>query len=200
MTPAPFDFVLIILAYLLGSLPFGVWVGYLFLRRDIRSGGSGHSGATNTLRQAGWAAGALVMALDIAKGFAAAWLAARWGSGPLVVALAGAAAVAGHCWPAFASFRGGMGLGVGGGAMLAVYPLGFVLGLGLAALGTLVLRHSARGNFAAALLLGPAVWLFSRSMDVTMLAIVIGAVIAMRALSDWRRVYRELWLDREKKT
>jgi hypothetical protein len=41
-------------------------------------------------------------------------------------------------------------------------------------------------------------WLFSRSIDVTMLALAIGAIIALRALSDWRRVYRELWLDREK--
>ncbi len=200
MMPAPLDFVLIVLAYLLGSLPFGVWVGYLFVRRDIRSGGSGHSGATNTLRQAGWSAGVLVSVLDIGKGLTAAWLAARWGSSPLVVALAGAAAVAGHCWPAFASFRGGMGLGAGGGAMLAVYPLGFVLGLGLATLGTLSLRHSARGNFAAGLLFGPVIWLFSRSLDLTMLAVAIGAVIAVRSFSDWRRVYRELWLDREKRT
>ena len=196
--PTLTDFVLIVSAYLLGSLPFGVWVGYLFVRRDIRAGGSGHSGATNTLRQAGWIAGVLVLALDIGKGCVAAWLSSRWGSGPLVVALVGAAVVAGHCWPLFAGFRGGMGLGTGGGAMLAVYPLGFVLGLGLATLGTLVRRHSARGNFAAALLLSPVVWLFSRSIDVTMLAIAIGAIIALRALSDWRRVYRELWLDREK--
>jgi len=186
-------------AYLLGSIPFGVLVGWMRLRRDIRAGGSGHSGATNTLRQAGWGAGVLVLALDLAKGFLAEWLALRFGTQPLAPYCAAAAVVVGHCWPVFAGFRGGMGMAAAGGALLAVDPLGFVLGLGLAALGSIVLRHSARGNLMTGVLVGPVIWAFTRSADLALIGLTVGAVVAVRASSDWRRVYRGLWLDREQK-
>lgn len=189
---------LVALAYGLGSLPTGVWLGRLLLGRDIRASGSGHSGGTNAARQGGWRFGALVAALDVAKGALAVYLAVRWGASPWTPALAAAAAVAGHCWPVFAGFRGGMGLGPLGGAMLVLSPIGFVAGLGLATLGTLTLRHSARGNFVAGLLFGPVAWLLTRSPYVALGAGASGLVIALRSLSDWRRVYRELWLDRER--
>lgn len=184
-------------AYLLGSIPFGVLVGYLTMRRDIRASGSGHSGATNTFRQAGLGAAMLVAALDVAKGFAAGWLAQRFGSSEWVIVPVGAAVIAGHCWPVFAGFRGGMGLGTVGGVLLAVYPLGVALGLALAAAGSLLIRHTARGNITAGILLGPTLWLFSHSLVIGLLGVALGGVVALRSLSDWNRVYRELWLDRE---
>lgn len=185
--------------YLLGSLPFGVWAGYVFLKRDIRAGGSGHTGGTNTIRQAGWGVGALVIALDIGKGYAAGWLAMNYGLSPWALILTGAATVAGHCWPMLAGFKGGMGLGTAGGHLLAVYPLGFALGLGLVAAGSLVLRHSARGNITAGLLLGPVLWLFSQAPVTGAVGLALGLVVAVRSLSDWNRVYKELWLDRERR-
>lgn len=186
-------------AYLLGSIPFGVWVGYGVTRRDIRAGGSGHSGATNTFRQAGVWAAILVALLDIGKGYVAGWLALRFGVNEWVVVAAGGAVIAGHCWPVWAGFRGGMGLGTVGGVLLAVYPLGFALGLALAAAGTLMVRHAARGNILAGILLGPVLWWFSQSLVFGALGAAMGLVVAVRSLSDWGRVYRELWLDREKR-
>lgn len=186
-------------AYLLGSLPFGVWVGCAVTGRDIRASGSGHSGATNTLRHAGWLPGLVVMLLDGAKGFVAVWLARRLGPAPWAPTLAAAAAVAGHCWPVFASFRGGMGLAAAGGGLLAMQPLAFVLGVGLAAAGSLVLRHSARGNALAGILIGPVTWLVLRDSGAALAGTAAGAVVAVRAMSDWRRVYRELWLDRDRR-
>lgn len=191
--------ILTAVAYLLGSIPFGLILGWALLRRDIRGGGSGHSGASNTMRQAGWGASMVVLGLDIGKGALAEWLALRYGTMPLTPVLAGAAAVAGHCWPVFARFRGGMGMATAGGALLASWPLGFAIGVGLAALGSLVLRHSARGNVMAGLLVGPVIWLFTRSAELALIAVMVGAVVAARALSDWNRVYRELWLDRDQK-
>ena len=190
-------FLLSCAAYLLGSLPFGVWVGRAVIGRDIRAGGSGHSGATNTLRQAGWAAGVLVLLLDFGKGFAAEWLAVRFGISPAAPILAAAAAVAGHCWPVLAGFRGGMGLAAAGGALLAVYPLGFALGLGVVITALLILRHAARAGAVTGVLLGPTLWLFTRSPQLTWMGLAIGAVLTVRFFADWRRVYRELWLDRE---
>lgn len=180
-------------AYLLGSLPFGVIVGYIVTGRDIRAAGSGHSGATNTIRQAGWAAGAVVIALDVGKGALAAWLAQRFGDGLLAPALAAGAAVAGHCWPIFAGFRGGMGLATAGGVMLVLFPLGFVAGLGLLVAMAFVLRHSARAGFATSLFNVPLVWLLSQSPLVTAAAAAFGLVVAVRALSDWNRRQRAVW-------
>lgn len=186
-------------AYALGSIPFGVLVGYGATRRDIRAGGSGHSGATNTYRQAGVWAAVLVALLDVGKGYAAGWLALRFGLSEWVVVLVGAAVTAGHCWPVFAGFRGGMGLGTVGGVLFAVYPLGVALGLALAAAGSLALRHTARGNILAGVWLGPVLWVFSQSPMIGLLSVALGGVVALRSLSDWNRVYHELWLDREKR-
>lgn len=189
---------LTLLAYLLASIPFGVIVGRIATGDDIRAHGSGHAGATNVMRQAGWRVGIVAAVLDVAKAFAGVWLARQFGATPWVPALAAIAAVAGHCWPIFGGFRGGMGLSGVGGALLAIYPLGFVIGLGLAIAGSLILRHSARGNIAAGLLLGPIIWLVSRSTPIALAATGGGLVVAIRSLSDWRRVYKELWLDRKR--
>ena len=68
-----------LLAYLSGSLPFGLWITRLVKRVDIRDGGSGHITTTNTIRQAGWLPGALVLVLDVAKGFLPTYLALHLG-------------------------------------------------------------------------------------------------------------------------
>jgi len=189
---------LTVLAYLLASIPFGVIIGRMATGDDIRAHGSGHAGATNVMRQACWRVAILAALLDVGKAFAGVWLAHRFGSTPWVPAIAATAAVAGHCWPIFGSFRGGMGLSGVAGALLALYPFGLLIGLGLALAGTLVLRHSARGNIAAGLLLGPLVWWISGSAPIGLAATSAGLVVAIRSLSDWDRVYKELWLDRER--
>src|SRR5512138_1783445 len=95
----------VVLGYLCGSLTFSVWVTRLLRGVDVRDAGSGHATTTNTIRQAGFAAGTLVLVLDVAKGFLPAWLALHYGpaeSRMWITALAVAAAIAGHCWPLFA--------------------------------------------------------------------------------------------------
>lgn len=180
-------------AYLIGSVPFGVLVGYGVLRRDIRAGGSGHTGASNTIRQAGWAAGALVMALDIGKGALAVWLAGRWGEPGWAPALAAAAVVAGHCWPIFAGFRGGMGLAAAGGAVLAAYPLAFAASLGVLLAAAFLLKHSARAGFVAGLSLPLVLWLLSGSAALAGLGAAAGGVVVIRAFSDWNHQRRGVW-------
>jgi glycerol-3-phosphate acyltransferase PlsY len=189
-------FLLPLLGYLSGSLPFAVWVTRLATGADVRDAGSGHAGATNTIRQAGFGWGALVLALDIAKGFLPVWLAFSVGRdtiSPYVAALV----VAGHCWPIFAQFRGGMGLATAGGALLALDPRAFLLALGLLVLLTLALRHSARAGVFTGLLTAPILWLLDLRGPVFWAALGVGLVVAFRFLMDWNRKYRELWLDRE---
>jgi glycerol-3-phosphate acyltransferase PlsY len=214
--------VLAILAYLIGSIPFAIIVARLKGGVDIRSVGSRHAGATNVMRAAGWGAAILVLILDLAKGYLMMWLALNWGQTPWSWAVVAAIGVVGHCWPLFAGFRGGMGMAVAGGMLFKLWPLGFAIGLGVVAANQLIIRHSARANFATGLLLGPVWLLFAwialkvnpagytpagiigpdwanliASVPLAAAAAAAGVVIAVRSLSDWKRVYKELWLDRD---
>jgi glycerol-3-phosphate acyltransferase PlsY len=184
--------------YLIGSIPFAIWITHLVKGVDLREGGSGHAGATNTLRQAGWWWGLVVLILDIGKGFLPVFAAISIGLPSWIVALTAALAVVGHCWPVWANFRGGMGLAVTGGALLAISPLYFLIALGLLIILLLIFRHAAKASVFAGILMLPVFWLFGQRGIVLEMAVLTGAVIAARFYSeDWNRKYRELWLDRE---
>jgi glycerol-3-phosphate acyltransferase PlsY len=115
--------VTVVLGYLLGSIPVGLVVGYLWLHRDIRESGSGKTGTTNVLRTAGKLPAALVLMGDVAKGAAPA-LVGRFVFDNDGAAAAGAgAAVVGHVWPVFAGFRGGRGVASAFGGVLGLTPL-----------------------------------------------------------------------------
>lgn len=181
-----------ILGYLSGSLPFAIWVTRFTKGVDVRDGGSGHAGTTNTVRQAGFGWGALVLILDIAKGFLPTFLAIKYSNELWVIALTGALTVIGHCWPVFAQFRGGMGLATFGGAVLAIDTLGFFSGIGLLVSVLVVIRHRARASLIAGLLLAPMFWILNLRGAEFWIAIACGLVIAYRFLMDWNRQYRGL--------
>ena len=187
------------IGYLSGSMPFAIWVTRIFKGVDVRLAGSGHATTTNTIRQAGFGPGVIVFIFDTAKGFLPTWLALHFAPAAWIIPLSAGLAVAGHCWPIFSSFRGGMGLATTGGALLAVNPLGFILALGVLISLTLILRHSARAAVFTGMLMAPVMWLVGLRGLVITIAIVTGIVIAYRFMIDWNRKYRELWLDREKK-
>lgn len=183
--------------YLCGSLPFAVWITRLVRGVDVRAGGSGHAGATNTFRQAGLGAGLAVLVLDLAKGFLPTWLALRYAPEVWIAALAAGLAVAGHCWPVFARLRGGMGNASAAGCLLAVSPFAFLLAVGLTVALVLAIRHTARANTISALLVAPLGWLLGLGPAAVWTGAAVGVIVAARFLSDWNRKYRELWLDRE---
>ncbi|MBK9924819.1 MAG: glycerol-3-phosphate acyltransferase [Anaerolineales bacterium] len=192
------SFLFPVLGYISGSLPFSIWVTRYVKNVDVRDAGSGHATTTNTIRQAGFGWGALVLILDVAKGFIPAYLAFRFTDTTWLVAITAACAVIGHCWPLFAQFRGGMGLATFGGALLAVNWFAFIIGLGLLLLLTIAIHHGARASIFTGILITPLFWLFNLRGIELWVALVGGIVIAFRFLIDWNRQYRELWLDREK--
>ena len=197
-----YAFLLPVLGYLSGSLPFSIWITRRVKGVDVRNAGSGHATTTNTIRQAGFGWGALVLLLDIAKGFLPTYLAlhvAQDDTLSYIVPLTAACAVIGHCWTLFAQFRGGMGLATFGGALLAINWFAFIIGLGLLLLLTITIHHSARASVAAGILMAPVFWLLGLRGIEFWTALAGGLVIAYRFLMDWNRKYRELWLDREKK-
>lgn len=128
---------MVLLAYLIGSIPSGLLIGKIFYKTDIREHGSGNLGATNTFRTLGVKAGIIVMVADILKGTLATILPSilahynvpmEWELHPLIV---GMVAVIGHMYPVFANFRGGKAVATSGGVILFYNPiLFFILVLG----------------------------------------------------------------------
>jgi glycerol-3-phosphate acyltransferase PlsY len=117
---------ILILSYLLGSIPFALLVGKLGFGIDIRQHGSGNLGGTNTFRVLGKKAGFIVSASDVLKGTLAASLPFLLNA-DLHPLLAGIPAVIGHCYPVFAKFKGGKAVATSGGVLLFVEPLLFLL-------------------------------------------------------------------------
>ena len=127
--------ILVILSsYLIGSIPFSIIISRLFKKIDIRQYGSKNPGATNVFRVVGPQAGIIVLILDIAKGFFAAYfLTGLWGTESIIAPiylklLAGVAVILGHVFSVFAKFKGGKGIAVGAGVFLALIPLELMLG------------------------------------------------------------------------
>lgn len=113
---------MIVLAYFLAGIPWGVVLGRIIKGIDLRSYGSGATGATNSLRVLGWKISAAVFLLDFGKGFLPV-IVARWADLPgWAIALTAIASVAGHCWSPYIGFHGGKGMATGGGAAVALLP------------------------------------------------------------------------------
>jgi len=112
--------IVLIAAYLLGSLPFGYIMSKMFLKTDIRKHGSGNIGATNVLRVAGWKAALPVFLLDMLKGFAAVMIAKSVSDLPAVYLSAGFLAMIGHSFPVFLKFKGGKAAATAIGVLAAV--------------------------------------------------------------------------------
>jgi glycerol-3-phosphate acyltransferase PlsY len=155
----------IVVAYLVGSIPFG----YLIVRArgggDVRETGSGGTGATNVTRRAGRGAGVLTLALDAAKGALVA-LAARWLLTPDFgvnqwVAAASIAVVVGHVFPVWLKFRGGKGVATGLGVFLSLMPAAVALAVPVFIVVVWATRYVSLGSMMATATLPLFVWLLS---------------------------------------
>ncbi len=119
---------MLVVAYLLGSVPFA----YIFVmaagRGDVRRVGSGNVGATNAMRAAGWRWAIIVAVLDVGKGVLAVVLMRQLTANPAWAAAAGVMAVIGHCFPVWLTFQGGKGVATAAGAFgtIALAPIGVV--------------------------------------------------------------------------
>ena len=125
------ELLLVLFAYLLGSLPTALVVVRLFTGDDVRLKGSGNVGATNALRTAGWKAGVVVTVIDVAKGAVPVWLMKLYNPESVWIAAAMLATVLGHCYPVWLKFRGGKGVATGFGAFLVIAPLSALAALAL---------------------------------------------------------------------
>jgi acyl phosphate:glycerol-3-phosphate acyltransferase len=149
--------VLVIFAYLFGSISSAVLVSKQFYGMDIREHGSGNAGATNTFRVLGKNAGIIVMIADMLKGFLAVKLSLfshyTWTSEPFVnlQVVLGIAAVLGHIFPIFAGFRGGKGIATLFGMILGIQPLVAVSLVGVFMLMLLATRYVSLSSISASI-------------------------------------------------
>jgi glycerol-3-phosphate acyltransferase PlsY len=146
-------------AYLIGSVPFGVILTRLGGAGDVRQIGSGNIGATNVLRTGRKGLALATLAFDILKGALPVWLGYRY-LGPDVAVIAGLGAVIGHCFPVWLRFRGGKGVATACGVVAALTPLVVPIVLALFVAVVLLTRYVSLASILAAAATGPvAFWL-----------------------------------------
>jgi glycerol-3-phosphate acyltransferase PlsY len=119
-----------VIAYLLGSIPSGVWIGKLFYQKDIREYGSGNTGATNTFRILGVKAGIVALILDVLKGTAATLLPIYLNTNIHPVFI-GVFAILGHIYSAYIHFKGGKAVATSAGVALALHPIFLLIFVGV---------------------------------------------------------------------
>jgi len=147
------------IAYLVGSIPFGLLLAKAGGAGDVRRIGSGNIGATNVLRTGRKGLALATLALDMLKGALPVWLGYRY-FGPDMAVVAGLGAVVGHCFPVWLGFRGGKGVATAAGVMAALTPLVALIVVALFVAIVLVTRYVSLASILAAVAAGPvAFWL-----------------------------------------
>jgi glycerol-3-phosphate acyltransferase PlsY len=181
--------VIVIIGYLLGSIPTGVWLGRAVKGIDIRQHGSKSTGATNVLRVLGARLAVIVLLIDVAKGFVAAYLGSRVNLGDTLLTanqlamIGGIAAVLGHLFPLFAGFKGGKGVATGAGLLLFMAPLEVGFAVLIFIIVVWVTRFVSLGSILAAFFISVAILIekyiygFPMGNEMVGLALVILALV-----------------------
>jgi len=183
-----------LLAYLLGSIPWGLVLTRLFAIADIRHHGSGNIGATNVARVAGPVLGLATLAGDFLKGWAPVALASyldlpQAGGAELYAAALALLAVLGHLFPVYTRLRGGgKGVATAAGGFAALAPLAVLIALGVFVLALALTRRVSAGSLAAAAALPPAVLSTTGSAVFCAGAVMAATLILIRHAGNIRRL------------
>ena len=175
------------MAYLLGSIPSGLWIGRKFFQIDIRQHGSGNLGATNSFRILGKKAGTIVLLMDLLKGSISVLLLKQMdlhGISPLIIALF---AVMGHTYPLFANFKGGKAVATFAGVILAYQPVLFLIGLGIFIL-TLAISKMVSFTSMLTISIGVLLSLYFHDIVLTIIALLADIFIIYRHRTNIQRI------------
>ncbi len=187
-------FLILIAAYLLGSIPFGYLLVRIFRGEDVRLSGSGNIGATNVSRKSP-ALGAATLILDAAKGFAAVQFAAMYCKEPtrlqLMMAASALFAIVGHMYPIWLKFHGGKGVATAMGAFLRLSPMAVLVAVGIFILTVAISRRVSLGSIVTAALFPSTVWALRISRDPAALAL-IGVAALLIIMRHYQNILRLL--------
>jgi glycerol-3-phosphate acyltransferase PlsY len=176
---APILWLLVLLGYVFGSIPFG----YLLVRvrsgGDVRAMGSGNIGATNVARTVGVSIGAATLVLDAAKGFFAVWMAGRFSGGSIrFMMYAGLAAILGHVFPVWLKFSGGKGVATALGVFLMISWAAVAAAIAVFALVVFFWRYVSLASVSAAAALPLLVYLLYAPGHAPPVAVTAGTLLA----------------------
>jgi acyl phosphate:glycerol-3-phosphate acyltransferase len=190
------DIGLLVLAYLLGSLSFGLLMARLYGGADPRQSGSGNIGATNVARTMGKAAGILTLFGDCVKGVVAVILAQWWGSSALISAAAALSAVLGHIFPVYHGFQGGKGVATALGVLLPTLPIPLLGGCAVWLAVVVIWRYVSAGSILAAVVIPVLAAILAYPLPMVCAAIGISLLVLFRHRSNMQRLLqgRELKL------
>jgi glycerol-3-phosphate acyltransferase PlsY len=176
----------VLIAYLLGSIPFAYIAGRLKKGIDIRQVGGGNLGALNVIREIGLSAGLAVLFADITKGILSIFIAQWLSLSRIWTFIAGFAAVCGHNWPVFLRFKGGKGAATTLGVLLALVPTEFAISLVPMAI-AVIITSNIRLTVAVGLAFLPfIIWLLDGSMLLVGYSVVISLFLILRSLPGLR--------------
>jgi glycerol-3-phosphate acyltransferase PlsY len=185
---------LLLFAYLLGSVPWGLILSRIFARDDIRLKGSGNIGATNVTRQIGVIPGLLTLAGDILKGAVPVYLACVafgpvGGAGDVYLAAVALAAFLGHLFPVYLKFRdGGKGVATAAGCFAVVSPAAVLAAVVVFIAMLSMARRVSVGSLSAAAVLPLAVWIAADSAIMTATAAIVALFIFIRHRDNVKRL------------
>lgn len=181
--------VMMVAAYLLGSISFGLLMGKWFLGVDIRQHGSGNAGATNLSRLMGTGPGIVVLLLDGLKGFVPAFVTLKLTGGAYAAAmLVGIAAVIGHIWPVYFRFQGGKGVATTIGVMLAISFWATVIAGLLTLLVIAITRYVSVGSLLFVSLMPWLLLFFGRGWAVFVLSLALTGLVIWKHRENIRRL------------
>ena len=167
---------MLLVAYVIGSIPFGLIVGKLFYHVDVRERGSGNVGTTNVFRVLGTKAGIAVFFCDVLKGFVPAFIAAYFFN-PWYAIFIAAAPVVGHMYSVFLKGKGGKGVATGAGVVLALLPLAFVVIIVVWLLLILVTRYVSLASLVATALVPVFVFALDDPLPYKIAAVLVTVTI-----------------------
>ena len=178
---------LVLVAYLIGSVPSGYLLGKL-AGIDVRSVGSGNIGATNVARSLGKLGGALTLCADAAKGFLPVYGALQLQSNSVTLAMTAMAAFLGHLYPLFLNFKGGKGVATGFGTLLALVPVATLPLIVVFVAVVLFSRFVSLGSIAAAVIVPVVLWFFNQPLVIVAMGLLLGAMVVFRHRGNIKRL------------
>jgi len=178
--------VAIFVAFIVGSIPFGLIIGRAVAGKDVRNHGSGNIGASNVARVVGKGWGRLTLVLDALKGALVVLLAQASTLNEELIPWVGVVSVLGHCWSIFLRFRGGKGVATSAGVMLVLAPVAAIIGFVAWFVTYIATKKSSVASLVGAALVLILVWLYFQLLLAPMLAIF--AVLLFRHRENIKRI------------
>ena len=173
-------FLLMVLAYFMGAIPSGVWLGKIFKNIDVRDYGSKNSGATNSYRVLGAKLGTAVLIMDVLKGFLPLYIASKFDLEYNDLVLIGLVAILAHTYSCFISFRGGTGVATSLGVFLFLIPVITLILLAIFMVIVYFTRYISLGSITAAFLLPIFTFFSDKGSYLFVLSLIIGIFVIYR--------------------